>query len=110
MLFVSVEDFFEKAALTVRLTREEEKKLAIKMKQGDAEARGAIINSYLPMAAAYVKRAPKAVQTLNTVYLLVQSLEKGVDVYNFEHEGDTFAHHLSWRFRQCITRCIADRN
>ncbi len=109
MLFISVEDFFEKALVTVRLTREEEKSLALKMKQGDAEARSSIINSYLPMAASYVKRAPKEVQTLNTVYLLVQSLEKCVDVYNFQNDGDTFAHYLSWRFRQCITRCIADR-
>ena len=109
MFFVSVDDFFTKAKEAPRLSREQEKALACQKNEGDASARQALINGYLPFVAANIKRSPKEIQTLNTVYRCVDALEKGVDSFNFLQEGETFAHHLSRRLRQCITRCIADR-
>ena len=109
MLFVSVDDFFQKVRSTTRLSRANEKYLAMKMNEGDAEARQAILNSYLPMVASYIRRSPKELQTLETIYCCIHSLEKGVDSFNFLQDSETFTHHLSWRLRQCITRCLVDR-
>lgn len=109
MLFVTVDDFFQKVQSTTRLSRNDEKNYALKMKEGDAEARQAIVNSYLPMVASYIRRSPKELQTLETVYSCIRSLEKGVDGFNFLQDSETFTHHLSWRLRQCITRCLVDR-
>lgn len=109
MLFITVDDFFQKVHSTTRLSRNDEKKYALKMKEGDAEARQAIVNSYLTMVASYIRRSPKELQTLETIYSCVRSLEKGVDGFNFLQDSETFTHHLSWRLRQCITRCLVDR-
>ena len=108
MLFTSAEDFFAQAANMPRLTREEEKELARRMPQ-DPAAREAILRSYYPMVAGYIRRGPKHLWTLNAVYVCLASLEQGVDSFNFLQDSETFTHHLSWRLRQCITRCIADR-
>ena len=109
MLFVSVEDFFNQVRALPRLSREEEIVFAQQMAQGDRPAREALVRGYLHMAAAYVHRAPENIRTLSTAYACVAAVEKGVDSFNFLQEGETFAHHLSWRLRQCITRCIAER-
>ena len=109
MLFVSVDDFFQKAHKATRLSRSDEKVLALRMIDGDVEARQSIINSYLPMVASYVKRSPKEYQSLKMIYSCVRSLEKGVDTFSFLQDSETFTHHLIWRLRQCITRCIVDR-
>ena len=109
MLFISAEDFFDRAAEMHRMTREEEKCCAQKMAQGDTEARERLILSYYPHAASYVRRLPKELQTLRAVYSFIAALEKGVDSFDFLQDRETFAHHLSWRMRQCLTRCIAER-
>ena len=109
MLFVSVDDFFQQAQRATRLTHDEEKQLALQMKGGDAEARQKLIHSYYPLLASYVKRMPKELQTLKAVYSFLQSLEAGIDNFHFQQDSEPFIHHLSWRMRQCITRCIADR-
>lgn len=109
MIFISVDDFFQKTRGVTRLSRNEEKKLALEMKEGSSDARQSIVNSYLPMVASYIRHSPKELQTLETIYICVRSLEKGVDSFNFLQDGETFTHHLSWRLRQCITRCLVDR-
>lgn len=109
MLFVSVEDFFSQVQKLPRLSREEEIVFAQQMASGDPLAREALIRGYLYMAAAYVRRAPENIRTLSTAYACVAAVKKGVDSFHFLQEGETFTHHLSWRLRQCITRCIAER-
>jgi len=109
MLFISVEDFFTQVRDMPRVSREEEIVFAQQMASGDPLARDALIRGYMYMAAAYVRRAPRDIRTLSTVYACVTALEKGVDSFNFLQDGETFVHHLSWRLRQCITRCIAHR-
>lgn len=108
MLFISAEDFFAYAKKIPRLTHEEEKRLAQEMAQ-NAAARDQLISSYYPMVAGYIRRAPQELHTLRTVYVCLASLEKGVDSFNFLQNSERFSHHLSWRLRQCITRCIADQ-
>lgn len=108
MLFTSAEDFFIQAAEMPRLTREEEQRLAQQMPQSTA-AREQLIRSYFPMVAGYIRRMPPEMHTLKTVYIFLDALEKGVDSFNFLQDHEPFSHHLSWRLRQCITRCIAER-
>ncbi|MBQ9859089.1 MAG: hypothetical protein IJO76_00220 [Clostridia bacterium] len=91
MLFVSVEDFLSQVKGIPPLSREEERELG-RLK-----------------AAAYVRRAPREIRTLHTVYACIAALEQGVERFNFLQDGETFTHHLSWRLRQCLTRCIAER-
>jgi DNA-directed RNA polymerase sigma subunit (sigma70/sigma32) len=109
MVFVSVEDFLKQASAISPLSRKEEKALGQEKAAGSKPARDTLIKHYLPHVAAAIKHAPKEIQTLNTVYTLIATLEKGVDDFNFSQEGETFSHHLSFRLRQCITRAIADR-
>ena len=108
MLFINAEDFFTQAAKMSRLSREEERRLAEEMPQ-NADAREQLLRSYYPMVAGYVQRMPENLRTLKSVYICLESLEKGVDSFNFLQDRESFAHHLSWRLRQCITRCIAER-
>lgn len=108
MLFISAEDFFVQAKAMPRLTREEERLLAQAMPQ-DPDARERLICSYYPMVAGYIRRLPRKLHTLQTVYICLDSLEKGVDTFNFLQDSESFTHHLSWRLRQCITRCIAEQ-
>ncbi len=109
MLFICVADFFRAAKAISLPTREEEKALARRMANGDNDARDALIRGYLPIVAAHVHRAPQEIRTLHTVYACIAALEKGVDQFNFLQDGETFLHHLCWRLRQCITRCLVDR-
>ena len=91
-----------------RLSREEERCLAREMAH-DPAARGQLIRSYFPMVAASIRRAPRELHTLQTVYACLDSLEKGVDHFDFLQDSESFTHHLNWRLRQCIIRCLADR-
>ena len=110
MLFTGVEDFLTQATAFRRPEREEEKNLAQRMVCGDAAARQALIHGYLPMAAAVIRRAPEQIRTLHTVYACVAAVEKGVDSFDFLQDSETFTHHLSWRLRQCIVKCLAERS
>ena len=109
MLYITVDDFYAKAGEMTRLTRQQERACAAAMAAGDADARRRLIQSYLPVVAAVVRRAPREIQTLQTVYACIHALETGVDSFNFLQDSESFIHHLSWRLRQCLTRCIADR-
>ena len=108
MIYITVDDFYKKTSKCMRLSRQEEIECAKQMKLGDASARTRLVESYLPMVAAVVKRAPKQMQTLRLVLLCESELEKAVDSFNFLQEGETFAHRLSWHMRQVITKCIVD--
>ena len=108
MLFSGVMDFYEEAQKVRRISREEEKKCAQNLQQ-DPAAREQLIRSYYPQVAAQLRRAPGDIQTLKTLYACLSSLEKGVDTFNFQQDSESFTHHLSWRLRQCIIRCIAEK-
>ena len=107
MLFINVQDFYNKAYEYKKLAREEEKALALRMKD-DPEARQALINSYLPMTAGFIDRLKDDYQSLELVYRCIQALEKCVDSFNFQQDGETFAHRYNWYLRQTITRYIVD--
>ena len=110
MLFISVEDFYEKAALCTKLTRQEEMECAINMKNGDMAARERLIQSYIPMTAGIIKHKPANMQTLGLALYCMQALEKAVDSFDFIQAREPFSHHLSRWLRQAMTGYIANRN
>lgn len=106
MLYISVEDFYEKVSSFSKMSRQEEKECAKQMQNGDESARERLIQSYLPMVAAHVKRAPAHVQSLGLVLYCQQALEKAVDTFDFLQDSETFAHRLSWHLRQAVVDYI----
>ena len=88
------------------MSRQEEKEYAYQMKNGDGSARERLIQSYLPMVAAHVKRAPAHVQSLGLILYCQQALEKAVDSFDFFQDSETFAHRLSWYLRQATIKYI----
>ncbi|MBR7142489.1 MAG: hypothetical protein IKD06_03010 [Clostridia bacterium] len=109
MVFVTLDDFLSKAKKLPRLSREEEKALGLRKAAGDAAAKEALIQGFLPFVAGKVEQAPKQVQTMNTLFQCLDELEKAVEAFDFLQEGEPFIHCLSRRMRHCITRCLADR-
>ena len=110
MLFVSVEDFYQKAGSYTMLSREDEKLFAEKMNAGDLEARCRIIQSYLPMVASHIKHLARDLQSLELVYRCIHSLEKATDSFNFLQDSEKFSHRLSWWLRQTVARYIAEKH
>lgn len=106
MLFISIEDFFDKAGQCPRLSRQEEIQYALQMQQGDPAARDALIRGYLPMVAAHVRRASPQMRTLTLAMFCVHALEKAVDSFDFLQDSETFSHRLSWWLRQATTNYI----
>ena len=74
MLFTCAEDFFHKASKIKRLSRQEEKDLFVCRKAGDMTARERIIESYLVIVAARIRRLPKDMQSLDLIYSCIQAL------------------------------------
>ena len=107
MIFVSVDEFLRESKSIQLLSKSEEKELAQKMSKGDQNARLQLIRAYLPYVAAVIRRSPKDIQTLNTLYSCISALEKGVDSFNFLQEGESFGHRLSIILRRCTLRAIA---
>ena len=106
MVYTSVEDFYEKADRCGRLTRQEERECAEHMKNGDQNAREKLVQSYLPMVAAYIRRRQLQRQTLGLVFYCVQALEKAVDSFDFLQDSEPFSHRLNWWLRQATTEYI----
>ena len=107
MLYISSQDFFDKAVQCLCLSRDEEKQCAVLMKSGDSEARQKIINNYIPFVASYVKRYSGDKPSLQMIYRCLQALENQVDKFDFFQDRESFIHLLSWVLRQEITRYIA---
>lgn len=106
MVYYSIEDFYEKAENCLRMTRQEEIACARKMKAGDTTAREQMVNSYIPMVAAHMKRMKHDQQTLGLAVYCMQALEKAVDSFDFLQESETFTHRLSWWLRQATADYI----
>lgn len=108
MIFISIDDFYEKVNHCKVLGRQEEIECACQMKNGDVLARERLIESYFPVVAAHIKRTAPHIQSLGLVCYCWQALEKAVDSFDFLQESATFVHHLSWHLRQAVTKYIVD--
>lgn len=106
MVYVSIEDFYEKASSCYTMTRQEEIECAEQMKNGDIVARERLIQSYMPMVAGHLKYMKPHLQNLGLVLYCVQALEKAVDSFDFMQDSESFSHRLSWWLRQAVTNYI----
>lgn len=106
MIFLNVDDFYRKADCCLRLTRQKEIECAKAMKNGDSSAREQLLQSYLPVVAAHIKRMQPHLQTLGLVMYCVQALEKAVDSFDFIQDSETFSHRLSWWLRDATAKYI----
>lgn len=102
MVYVSLEDFYEKAGRCSRLTREEEIECAKRMNAGDEEARQMLIDSYTSLVAGRIQRAKPHMQNLGLVIYCMHALNRAVDSFNFLQDSETFTHRLSWCLRQAF--------
>lgn len=110
MLFISVEDFFEKTKGIPALEHGEERALAEKMKAGDKAARQRLVEAYLPSVAAHIRRLHAPQQSLELVMRCCRALEKAVDGFDFLQDSESFSHRLSWWLRQTTAEYIADKS
>jgi DNA-directed RNA polymerase sigma subunit (sigma70/sigma32) len=106
MLIVSLDDFYEKVATMKKLSREEEKECAIKMAQGDMEARQMLINSYLPICAYRIKHHARPLRTMGLAVYYIRATEKAVDNFNFLQDSERFCHRLNWYLRNAMVAYI----
>ena len=102
MIYISIDDFYEKASSCQVLGRQEEVECAQQMKNGDACARERLVQSYLPMVAGHIKHAKPHMQNLGLVLYCQQALEKAVDSFDFLQDSEPFSHRLSWYLRQAV--------
>ena len=107
MVFISVDDFYEKADSCYVLTRQEEIKCASEMKDGNTVARDRLIQSYIPMVARHIKHTKSHLQNLGLVLYCIQALEKAVDSFDFMQDNEPFSHRLSWWLRDATAKYIA---
>ena len=107
MLYKCADDFFKYAANVKRISREEEKELGLKMKEGDEEAKETLITSYLPVLASYLKRNFRE-PSLAVIYSGLAVLSDSVQSFNFQIENPTFTRFLGFEIRKMVTRFIAD--
>ncbi len=109
MIFITVEDFYEKASACSFMSRQEEVECAKKIQAGDAEAREQMIQSYIPMVAAHIKHTKPDLQQIGLVVYCMKALEKAVDSFNFLQDSEKFSHRLSWCLRQATINYSVDR-
>ncbi len=91
------------------LTGEEEKALAEKMANGDAEAKARLSEANLRLVVSIAKRyVGRGMQFLDLIQEGNLGLMKAVD--KFDHtKGYKFSTYATWWIRQSITRAIADQ-
>ena len=106
MIFISIEDFYEKAALLSPISRMEEIEYARRMQNGDGSAREKLAEGYLPFIAAHIKHSPERMQTLGYVLYCVSALEEAIDSFDFFQESEPFSHRLNWALRQAAAKYI----
>ena len=106
MIFVSIQDFYEKAERCVILTREEEIACALQMKNGEEDAHRRIVESYTPMVARHIKYLKPNMQTLGMAVYCMHALEKAVDSFDFTQDGEPFSHRLNGYLRRASARYI----
>lgn len=109
MIYIDIQDFFQKAAACKRLSRQEEIDCALRMKDGDSDARNCIIQSYLPIIAGHIKRLPEHMQTLGCALYFQAELEKAIDYFNFLQDREPFLNRINRICRQAVIKYITRR-
>ena len=113
MLYKSADDFYNQITILKRLSREEEKECALKMKEGDENAYKILRDSYLPLLGSYLKRHMRN-PSLDMIYHGIQVLESSILSFDFQADSPspncTFVHILSDRVRKMMVQYVANNS
>ena len=91
------------------LSNEEEKELAIAVKNGDLEAKQRLAEANLRLVVSIAKRyVGRGMQFLDLIQEGNMGLMKAVDKFDYS-KGFKFSTYATWWIRQAITRAIADQ-
>ena len=101
-------DYVDKIKNLKPLNAEEEKELAILIKQGDENARQKLRDNYLPYVASTIKKYSSGEPSLDLIYRFITALDNLIDIHDFSNINNSFTRALSFKLRQTITNHIAD--
>ena len=110
---VSIEDpvrmYLKEIGKVPLLTAEEEKKLAMQMEAGDAEAKKRLAEANLRLVVSIAKRyVGRGMLFLDLIQEGNLGLIKAVEKFDYR-KGYKFSTYATWWIRQAITRAIADQ-
>ncbi|MGY3725312.1 RNA polymerase primary sigma factor [Granulicatella balaenopterae] len=105
----SVRMYLKEIGRVPLLTAEEEKEIAIRIQEGDEEAKQELAEANLRLVVSIAKRyVGRGMQFLDLIQEGNMGLMKAVE--KFDHEkGFKFSTYATWWIRQAITRAIADQ-
>lgn len=108
MLYISPEEFYKQIATKTRLSKEEEIEYANNMRNGDVTAKEKLIDSYLPVLGAFLKRwATKGKPSMELIYRGIVVLEDSIQAFDFE-KGKSFENFLARKIKELMMRYIVD--
>jgi RNA polymerase primary sigma factor len=110
---VSIEDpvrmYLKEIGKVPLLTAEEEKELAMRMEEGDAEAKKKLAEANLRLVVSIAKRyVGRGMLFLDLIQEGNLGLIKAVEKFDYR-KGYKFSTYATWWIRQAITRAIADQ-
>ncbi len=110
---ISIEDpvrmYLKEIGKVPLLTAEEEKKLAMRMEEGDSEAKKKLAEANLRLVVSIAKRyVGRGMLFLDLIQEGNLGLIKAVEKFDYR-KGYKFSTYATWWIRQAITRAIADQ-
>ncbi|MEX0690114.1 MAG: sigma-70 family RNA polymerase sigma factor, partial [Candidatus Paceibacterota bacterium] len=105
-----VQMYLKEIGRTALLTKKEEKELAMRIEQGDEDARKKLVQANLRLVVSLAKRYVNRSPHLGILDLIQEGnigLAKAVEKFDYT-KGFKFSTYATWWIRQAVTRALAD--